>query len=161
MSSGGVWTIERESPFASGIADLIAASDAFMTALYPAESNHAIDLNELAHPTMRLFIARRNGEALGSIAYRVGREWVEIKRLYVHDAARGAGLGRRLIVHLLEAIAAEQIDWVRLETGIYNDAALKLYESLGFQRIGPFEPYGPDPYSVFMELDRRPRELTF
>jgi putative acetyltransferase len=40
---------------------------------------------------------------------------------------------------------------MRLETGISQPDALRLYERAGYVRRGPFGNYGPDPLSVFME----------
>jgi hypothetical protein len=39
------------------------------------------------------------------------------------------------------------VDLLRLETGIHQAAAIRLYEGLGFQRIPPFGPYTEDPLS--------------
>ena len=36
---------------------------------------------------------------------------------------------------------------MRLETGIHQQAAIRLYERLGFRRIPPFGPYTDDPLS--------------
>ena len=44
VSSPATAAIARENPTAVGVAELIAASDAFAAALYPAESNHGSDL---------------------------------------------------------------------------------------------------------------------
>ncbi len=49
----------------------------------------------------------------------------------------------RLAAHAL----AHGITLLRLETGIHQKAAIRLYESLGFQRIPPFPPYFEDPLS--------------
>jgi putative acetyltransferase len=40
---------------------------------------------------------------------------------------------------------------LRLETGIKQEPAIRLYESAGFRRRGPFGSYRDDPLSVFME----------
>ena len=44
-----------------------------------------------------------------------------------------------------------RVTTLRLETGIKQDAAIRLYESAGFRRRGPFGSYRDDPLSVFME----------
>jgi putative acetyltransferase len=40
---------------------------------------------------------------------------------------------------------------LRLETGIHQHQAIRLYERWGFQRIEAFPPYQPDPVSLFYE----------
>jgi putative acetyltransferase len=40
---------------------------------------------------------------------------------------------------------------VRLETGTLQPEALRLYETAGFTRRGPYGDYPDDPCNVFME----------
>ena len=40
---------------------------------------------------------------------------------------------------------------MRLETGIYQQAAVRLYTRWGYQTRSAFAPYQPDPLSLFME----------
>jgi putative acetyltransferase len=40
---------------------------------------------------------------------------------------------------------------LRLETGIYQESAIRLYERFGFQRIQAFGEYKEDPMSIFYE----------
>ena len=41
---------------------------------------------------------------------------------------------------------------MRLETGIYQSEAIRLYERFGFRRVGPFGAYRNDPLSAFYEM---------
>ncbi|MHC2337332.1 hypothetical protein [Bradyrhizobium sp. USDA 4454] len=50
---------------------LIALSDAYLAALYPPDSNHLVDVAALAVHGTAFPVARRDGEALGSIAFRI------------------------------------------------------------------------------------------
>ena len=53
-----------------------------------------------------------------------------------------------MMLSRLEAYAREHdIDLVRLETGIHQAAAIRLYERGGYVRIPPFPPYHDDPVS--------------
>ena len=45
----------------------------------------------------------------------------------------------------------QAVTYARLETGIHQKEAIKLYERLGYYRIDPFGEYKVDPLSVFME----------
>ena len=70
-----------------------------------------------------------------------------ISRLYVRPEFRGHKYGELLVDHLAEHSRANGITLLRLETGIHQQAAIRLYERLGFRRIAPFGPYTDDPVS--------------
>jgi putative acetyltransferase len=145
--------VSEESPNASGVADLLAESDAFAAALYPAESNHMIGVADLVAPGASFFVARIAGRAVGCGAVVTGREpaFGEIKRMFVRAEARGQGAGR-MILQALERAARDAGVWVlRLETGVANTEALALYKRHGYLTRGPFDSYTEDPLSIFME----------
>ncbi|MGE3871805.1 MAG: GNAT family N-acetyltransferase [Parvibaculaceae bacterium] len=135
------------------IVAMIHALDRYMGALYPAESNHLVDVNTLAQPNVHFFAARVDGRIVGCGAIMVhGSDYAEVKRVFVDPAARGLGLGRRLIDKLLATARTHGVTLLRLETGISQPEALGLFEACGFARCGPFGDYpADDPYSVFME----------
>jgi putative acetyltransferase len=144
--------IARETPDQPEVLAFLAASDLYAASLYPAESNHLLDVAALLEPQVRFLVARRAGMAIGCGALVVNRDsTAEIKRMWVAPQARGAHLGRRLLAALEQLGAAERIATLQLETGIHNTEALALYRSAGFVEIGPFGAYAPDPLSVFME----------
>ena len=76
-----------------------------------------------------------------------GREYGELKRMYVRPEFRGRKYGELLVDHLAEHARANGVTLLRLETGIHQEAAIRLYERLGFRRIPPFGPYTDDPLS--------------
>lgn len=61
--------------------------------------------------------------------------------MYVRDAARGRGVGARLVEAVL-AHARDHVEQVHLEVSVDNAAALALYERCGFRR------YGTDPRAL-------------
>jgi putative acetyltransferase len=144
--------ITVENPDQAEVHALLAASDAYMASLYPAESNHMVDVNTLKQPQVTFLVARAEGRAVGCGAVVQSAEgWAEIKRMFVSPAARGRQVGRKLLERL-EAVAREKgIAALRLETGISQPEALALYRSAGFREIEPFGDYRPDPLSLFME----------
>jgi putative acetyltransferase len=145
-------TIARESPRQSEVVGLVAALDAYMAALYPAESNHLLDIEALDVPGVRFFVARVDGEAVGCGALRVDPAgYGELKRMYVDPAARGRKLGRTILERLEAEARSEGLACVRLETGIHQPEALALYRSAGYREIAPFGDYHPDPLSLFLE----------
>lgn len=145
-------TIALESPRQEDVAGLIQELDAYQVSLYPPESNHLLDIDTLAAPGVRFFVARRGGEALGCGALRIdGSGYGEVKRMFVLPRARGMNLGKRILDCLEEEARRQGLDCLRLETGVHQAAALGLYRAAGYVERGPFGDYRPDPLSVFME----------
>lgn len=145
-------TITIETPRQAGVLRLLELSDAYAASLYPAESNHMLDVATLEKPGVSFFVARKEGTALGCGALvAAGDGTAEIKRMFVDEAARGLKLGKRLIEAILERAGELSLAAVRLETGIRQPQAIGLYRAYGFVEIGPFGDYGPDPLSIFME----------
>jgi putative acetyltransferase len=144
--------VARERPDRPDIVGLIRQSDDLMQSLYPAESNHLVDIATLARPAVHFFVAREGGRALGCGALVVaegGR--AEIKRVFVDPAARGKGVARRLMETLEAEAARFGVTLMQLETGIRQPEAIALYRSFGYVERGPFGDYKPDPLSLFME----------
>ena len=134
------------------IAALVRELDAYMIALYPAESNHLVDIETLARADVRFFVARRMTEALGCGAIMLRPDYAEVKRVYVSHRARGLGLGRLILERLERESLANHLQLMRLETGTLQPEALALFISKGFIRCEPFGDYpANDPFSVFME----------
>lgn len=140
-------------PRSSEVRALVAELDSYLLALYPAESNHLIDVDDLVGPDRRFVIARTGGGIVGCGAVIFhGREYAEIKRIYVAPRARGSQIGSVIISHLEAEATAAGIPLIRLETGIRQPEALAAFTRLGFQRCDVFGDYPPDdPNSVFME----------
>lgn len=93
-----------------------------------------------------------DGKAVGCVALRPLAAGIgEMKRLYVRPDQRGTGLGKRLVVTVLEAAKTMGHDRVRLDSTPEMAGAIRLYESLGFTRI---EPYCLNPIAgaIYMEI---------
>jgi putative acetyltransferase len=144
--------IEVESPRRPEVAELIRQSDEYLAGLYPPASRHAIDLEALAAPNVRLLVARIDGRAVGCVGLALGAGGqAEIKRLFVPPAARGRGIARALMAELERRAAEEGVVLLQLETGVKQPEALTLYRALGYIERGPFGAYRPDPLCLFME----------
>ena len=130
---------------------LLAASDAYAAALYPGESNHMLPPEALRDPAVTFLVARLNGTAVGCGALVRRDGYGEIKRMFVADRARGHGIGRHLLMAIESETRKAGLSLLRLETGIRQPEAMRLYRSAGFRDIPPFGEYAADPLSVFME----------
>ncbi|MGH6917918.1 MAG: GNAT family N-acetyltransferase, partial [Geminicoccaceae bacterium] len=110
-----------------------------------------LDLGAYARPEVTLFVARERSVALGCGAYQLqGDGSAELKSMFVVPEARGRGIGRAILAAIEQALRG-RVGMLRLETGVKQPAAIRLYEAAGFRRRGPFGNYRDDPLSIFME----------
>ena len=145
-----VCRLALESPRQDAVIRLLDALDAYQSALYPAESNHFLDVDSLAGPDVRFFVARLDGEAVGCGALRIYHHterggYGELKRMYVAPATRGTGLGRRLVAALEAEARRLGVRRLVLETGVRQAAALALYRATGFRPIPLYGEYCLSP----------------
>jgi len=131
-----------------------------MSTASPPESVHAFGVEALRQPDVVFWSAWAGDEIAGCGALkRLDHARVEIKSMRVADKFLGRGIGRAMLQHLLAEARHRGFASVWLETGSNEPfiPALKLYESAGFVRCGPFDDYVEDPFSVYMTMNlRRP-----
>ena len=136
----------------SDLAWLVSELDAFQRELYPAESNHCLDLSTVNDEQLRCVIVRDEGGApagCGALLFQENGS-AEIKRVYIRPEYRGRKLGER-IISAIETMASERTPCLlRLETGINQQPAIALYRKCGYEICDAFPPYAADPLSVFM-----------
>lgn len=145
--------IRRDTPLAAEVLPLLQRHLALMHASSPPESVHALDPAELATPDVAFFTLREGASVLGMGAVkRIDATHAEIKSMHVVAEARGRGLARVLLDHLLEQAQALGYQRLSLETGVEDvfAPARALYERAGFAQCPPFEGYWEDPNSYFM-----------
>jgi len=144
-------TVELGNPRDAAATALLQASHALMQSLFPAESNHYLSVDALCTDDIRFFVAKVGGSVLGCGALALRDNYGEVKSMFVDPAARGSGLGIRLLKRIEEEAHKEDLPLLRLETGGKLHSAHKMYEGFGFIRRGPFGDYPDDPNSLFME----------
>ncbi len=110
----------------------------------PAASVPADDA-DLVPPRGAFLVAFVDGEPVACGAVKAISPGVgSLKRMWVADAARGLGIGRRML-EALEAQARELgLTTLRLETNRALQEAVHLYRSAGFREVPPFNA---DPYA--------------
>jgi putative acetyltransferase len=146
-------SIAEEHPLTADLSLLFERHTADMHADTPPESIHMMDKGALAAPGIRFFVLRDAGVPLAMGAYkRIDATHAEIKSMHVLTEARGRGLSKTMLDHLVAAARADGIARLSLETGVQPTfvAARALYERAGFLDCPPFEGYGADPNSVFL-----------
>lgn len=147
--------IRLDNPAAPEVAPLLERHLKMMWETSPPESVHALDAGALSSPGVQFFTLREGETVLGMGAVKPlsGPEG-EIKSMHILAEARGRGLARVMLDHLVSV--ARQAGWRRLnlETGAEPEfaPARALYARAGFVECEPFEGYVSDPNSVFMTL---------
>ncbi len=109
----------------------------------PALSISAAD-RELSPPAGLFLVATLRGEPAGCGALKFHHDApAEIKRMWVAPAARGLGLGRRILAELEARAAAHGARILRLETNRTLAEAIGLYRAAGYREVPAFndEPY--------------------
>ena len=145
-------SIAAERPDSAVAMELIAELEAYLVPMYPAESRHGYSVEKLLREGVAFFVLRPGDGVAGCGGIQlVGSEYGEVKRMYIRPVYRGQGLGRRLLDHLAAHTRAHGLHRLRLETGIHQLEAIRLYEGYGFYRIPPFGPYREDPLSRYYE----------
>jgi [ribosomal protein S18]-alanine N-acetyltransferase len=97
------------------------------------------------------------------MSYAVGE--CHILNLCVHPQHQGMGLGRKLILHLLDVARRNGARIAFLEVRLSNENAYKLYQSLGFAEVGIRKDYYPadngreDAMILAYDLDGDPDEF--
>lgn len=131
--------IDRMHP--SDLQTVIRLEQASFSAPWPDESFELI----LGDPSLLAMVARK---ARDPIAYTVGslhgRELL-VANLAVAGPFRGKGIGRRLLEALLEEGRRRGAEYAVLDVRASNEAAVRLYESMGFRTIGRREGYYSSP----------------
>lgn len=97
-----------------------------------------------------MLIAKIDGRPIGAVALKEHDPQVcEMKRLYVLPEGRGTGAGRKLCERLLEEATASGYKTMLLDSLRRLEAAVALYQKLGFQEIEPYN-FNPEDDVVYM-----------
>jgi putative acetyltransferase len=147
--------IETDDPRADDVRELLGRHLAYARATTLPHEVYALDVDALADPSVTFFSFRAGGELLGVAALKqLSADHAEIKSMHTAEAARGQGIGRRLVEHLLAVARERGYDRVSLETGAGPAfaPARDLYARAGFAPCPPFGDYEPSPNSTCMTL---------
>ena len=137
------------------VADLLQQHLAEMHLISPPESVHALDLNKLKAPDMKLWCAWRDSELLGCGALKIhNAAYAEIKSMRTATQHLCKGVAVKLLSYIINEAKLLGIKQLYLETGseAFFIPAHQLYLRYGFQFCGPFAAYTEDPNSRFMSL---------
>jgi len=104
--------------------------------------------------TCRVLIARRDDQILGTVQLDLATppnqpHRGEIKKLLVHPAARRGGIARALMMGIEDQARDAKRTLLTLDTA--NDAAARLYASLGYVRVGVIPRFSLRPDAAEFE----------
>ena len=144
MTTASETAISVDDPRKPELRALLERHLAFCLSETPPEHSFALDVNRLLDPAVTFVSYRDGSTVLGVAAIKeLDAASGEVKSMHTAAAARGRGVGRALLSHLLEVARARGYQQVFLETGTTPGfaAARALYESAGFTPTGPFGGY--------------------
>jgi ribosomal protein S18 acetylase RimI-like enzyme len=101
------------------------------------------------------YVIEKNGKVVGDIAYQMKEDdHVYISGLAIAKEFQGQGIARQAVKMILEQL--KDVKKIDLVTHPENDKAIKLYEELGFKKVGePIENfYGDGEPRIKMLLEK-------
>lgn len=147
--------ISIDDPRASDVRRLVERHLEFAMSHKPPGDIHALDVAGLLDPAVTFFSYRAGGELLAVGALKLlDRHRAELKSMHTAEAARGRGIGRAMVAHLIANARDRGFRRVSLKTGSQSAfaPARSLYTSAGFTPCAPFGGYRPSRDSTFMTL---------
>jgi putative acetyltransferase len=147
--------IAIDDPGAADVRALIERHLEFARATTPPEHVFALDLDGLKGPGVTFFTYRLNGDVIGMAALKhLDDSHAELKSMHTAAEARGRGVGRALVDHLVAVARERGYRRISLETGSGPafEAARSLYTRASFTPCEAFGDYRPTPLSAYMTL---------
>ena len=145
-----------DDPRKPDVTALLERHLAFTTTETPPEHSFALDVTGLVDPAITFFSYRDADErVLGVGALKLlGDGAGELKSMHTCAEARGKGVGRAVLRHIIGAAQARGLTRLYLETGTTPgfEHARSLYVSEGFEPCGTFGGYPITGDNTFFTL---------
>ena len=105
-------------------------------------------------------IAARNrrGKLIGAIEGGIWYGWMTIKYVWIDEASRRAGLGRRLMARAEAEAIRQGCIGIWLDT--FSFQARPFYEKLGFRLFGTIDDFPPGHKRFFLQKRLKPAEAA-
>jgi ribosomal protein S18 acetylase RimI-like enzyme len=131
------------------VAALEREAQRFYIQIYGGPDDTPFTTADFSPPQGGFFVGYLEGQAVAMGGWRfrtpgvprVARRPAEIRRMFVHERVRGRGFARPVLAALEASAAAAGADWMLLETGQPQIAAVGLYRSSGYVDVERFGYY--------------------
>lgn len=134
-----------DDPRKPDVTALLGRHLVFSTSETPPEHSFALDVEGLVQPDITFFSYRDEaGQVLGVGALKyLDAARGELKSMHTAAEARGQGIGRAVLAHIIGVARARELTRLYLETGTTPGfaAARAMYERAGFIPCGTFGGY--------------------
>ena len=147
--------IRQDDPGAPHVADLLAHHLRELQNVM-AEHAFALDASGLSAPNVTFWTAWHGDKLAGFGALKaLASTHGEVKSMRVSAAARGTGVGRAILEHIVAEARKRGYESLCLETGTatLHAPAIALYRSAGFLSCDAFGDYLPSPHNQFFRLN--------
>jgi putative acetyltransferase len=133
---------------------LLAELDAELLARYPGEPVNGVEPGAFEAEGGHFVLAFIDGALAGCGAFRPCDDvTVELKRMYVRKAHRGAGIGRAIVAALEAEAVRRGFRRCILETAQRMPEAIAMYRRCGYRPMPPYGPFVGSARSVCMTRD--------
>jgi putative acetyltransferase len=147
--------IRQDDPTAPYVADLLAHHLGELQSVM-GEHAQALDASGLSAAAVTFWTAWQGDVLVGFGALKqLDDTHGEVKSMRAAPAARGTGVGRTILRHIIAEARKRGYARLSLETGTaaLHAPAISLYRSAGFVSCEPFADYRESPHNQFMRLD--------
>ena len=142
MSSAVVWRATPDE--ADAVGELLIAFRDHLGLDWPSDNAFLAGVDRLIEdPNTVYLLAAPDADSpplgVAQVRFRYGIWWAatdaQLEDLFVHESARGTGLGRALVQGVVELATERGCRRIELDTSETNEAALGLYGSFGFSAV--------------------------
>jgi putative acetyltransferase len=147
--------IRQDDPTAAHVADLLALHLRELRAAMDGYA-FALDATGLSAANVTFWTAWQADRLAGFGALKqLDGAHGEVKSMRAAPEAKGTGVGRALLAHIVAEARQRGYARLSLETGTapLHAPAVALYQSAGFRPCGAFADYRPSPHNQFFQLD--------
>ncbi len=147
--------LRQDDPTAPYVADLLAHHLREVGDVM-GEYAFTLDASGLSAPSVTFWTAWEGETLLGFGALKqLDDTHGEVKSMRAAPAARGTGVGRAVLNHVIAEARRRGYARLNLETGTapLHVPAIALYRSAGFVSCDAFADYEPSPHNQFFRLD--------
>ena len=106
---------------------------------------------EGANPYGRRIEFYEGDNVLGYINYSLIYDRMELDNLYVEEARRKEGIGKKLMSYLVATAIDNHVVNITLEVRVSNEIARNLYKKFGFREVALRKFYYGDEDGILME----------